>query len=382
VQVPVWIRGQESLTIVSPARHEMAMLGLGRSVGTGPDGITAEVIRAESFDAFQALTDEAIRGRIVLFDAPYEGYGRTVPYRVDAASVAARRGAVAVLVRSVGLDGMRTAHTGAMRYAEDADQIPAAAISTEDANQIARMLARGDTVRAQLHMDARTLEDRTSHNVVGEIRGSTRADEVIVVGGHIDSWDVGQGAQDDGVGCLLAMEAVRLIHASDLRPARTLRVVLWTNEENGLRGGKAYALEHADDLDHFFAAMETDTGNGLISGFRFDLRAAALDDAATEAELTAARDRGLGLLESLAPLLAPLDAGSMLLSYSGADIGPLAEAGVPSIGVSHDTSEYFRIHHSDADTFDRINMADMQNNAAVLAIMLYALADMDASLRP
>lgn len=398
VSVPVWVRNEESAAIVSPTHHRLAMLGLGRSVGTGPEGIEAAVVRAASFDEFAALPDSAVAGRIVLFDAPYEGYGKTVVYRGSGASTAAKRGAVAVLVRSVGLDGLRTPHTGALRYAEDAPMIPAAAVSFEDANLIARMLARGDEVRVHLTMGAETLEDRTSYNVVGELPGRELPEEIVLVGGHIDSWDVGQGAQDDGTGCVLSMEAVRLMHELGLVPRRTLRVVLFTNEENGLRGGRAYAEAHADEVGRHVVAMESDTGNGLASGFRFDLReaalgpVAALTPATTEAStngeeghdplLEEARDRGLSILERVAPLLAPLGSGQMVLSYSGADIGPMVEAGVPGLGVDHDTSEYFRIHHTEADTFDRIDLRDLQTNAATMAIMLYALAETDLSLRP
>lgn len=382
IEVPVWVRNAESLSILDPAFHRVAMLGLGRSVGTGPDGIQAEVVRVANFDELAALPDDSVAGRIVLFDAPYEGYGTTVPYRADGPSAAAKRGAVAALVRSVGVDGLRTPHTGALHYAEDAPQIPAAAISYEDANQIHRMLARGDKVRVDLRMNAVTLKDRGSFNVVGEVPGSDLADEVVIVGGHIDSWDVGQGAQDDGVGCLLSMEAVRLIHALDLHPRRTLRVVLWTNEENGLRGGDGYALAHADETGEIFAAMESDTGNGLASGFRFDLRASALPEGATDAQLESAQARGVELLDQVSGWLEPLGAGKMVASHSGADAGALAESGVPGLGVQHDSTEYFRIHHTEADAFDLIRLPDMQKNAAAMAIMLYALTESDISLRP
>jgi carboxypeptidase Q len=382
VQVPVWVRNDESATILEPARHELSILGLGGSIGTGPEGITAQVVRVANFDELDALEDQAIAGRIVLFDAHWENYGTTVEYRGRGASRAAARGAVAALVRSVGPDGMRTPHTGGLRYADDAPQIPAAAVSFEDANQIARMIQRGDEVTVHLSMGAETREDALSYNVVGEIPGTDLADEIVVVGGHIDSWDAGQGAQDDGVGCLLSMEAVRLIHELDLKPRRTLRVVLWTNEENGLRGGRAYARDHAGEVDRHFAAMESDTGNGLADGFRFDLRAAAVGPDATEEDLEAARARAKDFLEQVSALLEPLGSQRVQLAYGGADIGPLAEAGVPALGVNHDTTEYFRIHHTEADTFDRIDLRDMQTNAATMAIMLFALAEMDASLRP
>jgi carboxypeptidase Q len=334
VQVPVWVRNEESLEIIAPAHHDLALLGLGRSVGTGPDGMTADVVRVTSFEDLAARPDAAIAGKIVLFDVPFDGYGKTVRYRGSGPSAAARRGAVAALVRSVGPDGMRTPHTGALRYADDAPQIPAAAISFEDANQIARMLQRGDDVTVRLIMGSETLEDGTSYNVVGEIPGTDLADEIVVVGGHIDSWDVGQGAQDDGAGCLLSMEAVRLIADLGLQPRRTLRVVLWTNEENGLRGGEAYASQHGDEIDRHFAAMESDTGNGLADGFRFDLRSGALGDGATEADLEAARARGKAILEEVSGWLEPLGSDRVHLSYGGADIGPLAEAGVPALGES------------------------------------------------
>jgi carboxypeptidase Q len=384
VEVPVWVRNEESLEILTPAYHRLAMLGLGRSVGTTAEGITAAVTRVSSFEELDALPDESIAGRIVLFDAHFEGYGETVRYRSGGASAAALRGAVAVLIRSVGLDGMRTPHTGALRYADDAPRIPAAAISYEDANLITRMIERDDEVRVHLRMGAETREDTISHNLIGELRGHELPDEFVVVGGHIDSWDVGQGAQDDGVGCILSMEAVRLIHELALQPRRTLRVVLWTNEENGLRGGRAYAADHADEASQHFAAMESDMGNGRISGFRFDLREAALNGngESDEEALEAARQAGLQILEEFARLLAPLDASELILAGSGADIGPLATAGVPALGVHHDAADYFRIHHTGSDTFDRINAADLRSNAAVMAIMLYALAEMDASLRP
>jgi carboxypeptidase Q len=248
VMVPVWIRGEESLELTSPMQYDIAMLGLGGSIGTPAEGIEAQVVVVESFDDLDARPDEAITGRIVLFDVPYQGYGRTVPYRSRGAIAAARKGAVALLVRSIGPNGMRLPHTGTMVYDESVPRIPAAAVSSEDAMMMRRMQDRGDRIVARLKMQARTEPDRLSHNVVGELVGRELPEEVVVIGGHIDSWDVGQGAQDDGVGCMISLAAAELMLRSGLVPRRTIRVVFWTNEENGLRGGEAYRDRHADSL--------------------------------------------------------------------------------------------------------------------------------------
>ncbi len=386
VAVPTWVRGHESLALVEPSRQRMAMLGLGGSVGTGGEPLRAPVVRVTSFEELDALADEAIRGRAVLFDVPYRGYGQTVRYRVSGASAAAARGAVAALVRSVGLDGLRTAHTGALHYDEAKPRIPAAAISVEDASQLARLIAGGRTPAIELRMEAKTLEDRTSHNLLAEVVGRERPEEIVVIGGHIDSWDVGQGAQDDGVGCVLAVEAAHLMESLGLRPRRTLRVVLWTNEENGLRGARTYAQEHAAELPDHVAAVESDSGNGAVLGFRFDLRTAALgaqasgDDA--EARLEAVREQGRQRLTRWLTPLAQTGADSVFIAGSGADVGPLAEAGVPAIGLHHDTTEYFRIHHTEADTFDRIDPDDLRANLAAMVVLAWTLAEAEGTLRP
>jgi carboxypeptidase Q len=342
------------------------------------------VVVVESFDDLDARPDEAITGRIVLFDVPYQGYGRTVPYRSRGAIAAARKGAVALLVRSIGPNGMRLPHTGTMVYDESVPRIPAAAVSSEDAMMMRRMQDRGDRIVARLKMQARTEPDRLSHHVVGELVGRELPEEVVVIGGHIDSWDVGQGAQDDGVGCMISLAAAELMLRSGLVPRRTIRVVFWTNEENGLRGGEAYRDRHADSLDRHVAAIESDSGNGAVMGFRFDLRAAALGptDGANDAALESARTRGLELLRPIAGLLASTGADSVFVAGGGADIGPIAELGVPCLGLHHDTSEYFMIHHTAADTFDRIDPRTLQRNVAAMAVMAWALAEMPGSLRP
>src|SRR5260221_4796519 len=236
VKVPRWVRGSESAEIVERARHPMVMLGLGDSVGTGatPEGVQAEVVVVRGFEELDSKADR-VRGRIVLFNVPYTNYGETVRYRSQGPSRAGRHGAVAVLVRAVGPPGLRTPHTGALQYATDAPKIPAAAIATEDADLLQRMADRGSRIVVRLKMDAHFEADATSANVIGEIRGREKPDEVVVVSGHLDSWDVGAGATDDGGGCVVTWGALRIMKKLNLRPRRTVRLVLWTNAENGGR---------------------------------------------------------------------------------------------------------------------------------------------------
>lgn len=378
VLVPVWVRNEESAWIVSPARHELSILGLGRSVGTPEGGITAEVVVVKDFDELAALPDDAIAGRIVVYNAVYEGYGATVPYRSRGPSEAARRGAVAALVRSIGPMSYDTPHTGALRYAEDAPQIPAAAITIENATQLERMQDRGDHIQVHLEMGAQTLEDAVSYNVIGEIVGSELPQEIVVVSGHIDSWDVGQGAQDDGGGCMISMEALALMKRTGLRPRRTVRVVLFTNEENGLRGGTAYRDQHLDALEHHVAAIESDSGTALADGFRVEIREDAYpgEDDGAAAWLEENRSTAVRRLQEISPLLTPLGSGRFFPAGSGADIGPIVKEGVLGLGMNHDSRPYFEIHHTRADTFDKVKRDEFEKNLAILAITAFVLADM------
>ncbi len=385
VQVPVWIRGDESLTLLEPMELDVPMLGLGMSVGTPPGGLTGEVVVVEDFDELEAMSVSEVSGRIVLFDAPYRGYGRTVPYRTQGAIAAAQRGAIAALVRSIGPPGLRTPHTGTMRYRDDTARIPAAAIATEDSDMIARLDASGRRVVVRLEMEARNAPDGLSHNLIAEVVGREKPEEVVVIGGHIDSWDVGTGAQDDGVGCLIAVDAARLMLETGLIPRRTVRVVLWTNEENGLRGARAYRDDHADELDRHVAAIESDSGNGIVQGFRFDFRPPVMGFETAEEggeAFEAGRDRMMAMARDIAGLLETTGADSVFAAGSGADVGPLAARGVPALGLHHDTSDYFVIHHTEADTFDKIVLEDMQKNTAAMAVMAWVLAEMEGTLRP
>ena len=359
VMVPRWIRGQESAEITSPERGPLAVLGLGGTVATPPAGIDAEVLIATSFDDLRAKQADA-RGRIVLFDVPYTTYSETVTYRTGGARAAAQYGAVAVLVRAVGPMGLRTPHTGSVQYAAGQPQLPAAAIAGEDANRIVRMHGRGRPVRVRLVTSGRTEPDSPSFNVVGEIVGREKPDEIVLVGGHIDSWDVGTGASDDGVGCIVTWEAVRLMKTLGIRPRRTVRVVLWTNEENGLRGANAYAQRYqATAAQHVFA-LESDSGVFAPALLGFSGSAAARN-----------------VMQQIGTLVQPLGFPEIGPGGGGADIGPIAQAGnVPTMAYLGDASRYFVIHHTAADTIERIAPEEVTRAAAAIAVITYAVAEM------
>jgi len=358
VMVPRWVRGRESATLLAPRETELHMLGLGGSIGTPAEGIEAEVLVVGSFDELQRRAAEA-RGRIVLFDVPFTTYGETVQYRGTGAIAAARAGAVASLIRSVGPFGMQTPHTGGMRYADSVRQIPAAALSMEDAMMLRRMQERGDRPRVRLRMEAHTLPDAPSRNVVAEIRGRELPDEVVVIGGHIDSWDITPGAMDDAGGCVAAWEAVRLMKALGLRPRRTVRVVLWTNEENGLRGGNAYRDAHRAELANHVLAIESDAGVFAPQGFGFTGTDAAFD-----------------LVRRIGGLLEPIGADSVRRGGGGADIGPIMALGVPGMGLEVEGSRYFWYHHTAADTPDKLDPRDVGRSVATLAVMAWVAAEM------
>jgi carboxypeptidase Q len=300
----------------------------------------------------------------VLFNVPYTSYGETVQFRSAGASMAARHGAVASLVRSVGPMGLRTPHTGGMNYANEVAKIPTAAITAEDANRIQRLVNRGVKVRLRLKMEAKFEADVESFNVVGEIKGSEKPEEIVLVGGHFDSWDPGTGASDDGVGCVVTWEAARLMKKLNIRPKRTVRVVLFTNEENGTRGGTGYRDQHASEASNHIMAVESDSGVFAPARLGF-----------TGSE--AARK----IVNEIATLLAPLGMTEISGGGGGADIGPISALGkVPMMAYSGDSNKYFTIHHTPADTVDRIDPQEVAKAAASLATMIYIVADMPQSL--
>jgi carboxypeptidase Q len=374
--VPAWVRGDEHAEMVEPGPQKLAMVGLGRSVGTPAGGITAEVVAVSSFGELDSLPAEAVRGRIVLYDVPFRNYGETVRYRGQGANRAARRGAVASLVRSIGPVSLRTPHTGALgNYVDSIPKIPAAAVTIEDATMMHRLLQRGEKVRVHLEMGAENRPDALSHNVIGEIRGRERPDEVVVVGGHIDSWDVGAGAQDDGGGCVIAMESLRLMKRLGIKPRRTVRVVLWTNEENGTRGANAYADSLGALIGHHVAAIETDGGVERVTGFDIGVNRFGTDS--TDTVRTAA---AIAKLQPIMPLLAGLGADRLGPGGGGADIGPLMKKGVLGLGHRTTMEHYFDWHHTPADMLDKVDPIALRKNVAALAVMVYALAEMPERL--
>jgi carboxypeptidase Q len=369
VMVPHWIRGTEEITLVTPVTRRLEGLALGMSVSTPPEGITGEVVEVDSLDALQAL-GEKVRGRIVLFDQAIwrdpdgEGYGHISPLRHAGPSAAARQGAIGTLIRSLGTLDARLPHTGTLSYEEDAPKIPAAAISAEDALHLHRLLAAGETVRVRMLLDCRTLADAPSANVVGEWRGREQPDEIVLLGAHLDSWDVGAGAHDDGAGVVMVLEAIHLLKTLDLHPRRTLRAVLFMNEENGVRGGKGYAADHAAELPRHVAAIESDRGAGPPLGFS-----------------VAAGPGGADSVRGFAQGLAAIGAAAITEGGDGGvDISRMRAAGVPLLGLRSDMSGYFDWHHTRADTLDKIDRASLADGVVALAVMAYALAESDPPL--
>ncbi len=353
VTVPVWDRGEESLVMTAPYAAELAMLGLGGSVGTA--GIEAPVVVVKSFDEL----GPQVAGKIVLYDSPMDlgtpqilRYGTAVAYRSQGATRAARHGAVAALVRSVTTRSLYTPHTGGMRYAPDVPPIPTASVTVEDAERIARLTTAGTEVRVKLAMGARRLPDAPSANVLAELPGAT--DEIVLIGAHIDSWDVGTGAQDDGAGVVHVIEAMRHLNALGVTPRRTIRAVLFTNEEFGLAGGEAYDAAHG--TERHVAAVESDLGAGRPLGWTASGRTGDLDWLNAALDPTGLRVLGPG---------------------GGADIGPLGERGVLVIGLSPDDERYFDIHHTEADTVDKIDPTALAEGVGQLAALAWRLANTD-----
>ncbi|HXT14052.1 MAG TPA: M20/M25/M40 family metallo-hydrolase [Gemmatimonadaceae bacterium] len=367
--VPHWVRGDESAELVSPRSVPLHMLGLGMSVGTPAGGITAPVLVVDSFEDLERHASEA-KGKIVLFDHPFppdkpglDGYREAVVYRGGAPAAAAKAGAVATFIRSISSFSIQNPHTGSTRYDSTVAKIPAAAISIEDAEMLHRMQRHGERLIVTLKMGAHQLPDAPSRNAVAELRGSERPDEVVVLGGHIDSWDVGEGAMDDGGCSVAAWEAVRLMKELGIRPKRTVRVVLWTNEENGGRGGRAYRDAHAAELAKHDVAMECDNGVFRPNGVRFQGTAA-----------------GLAFMKPVGALLERIGATRVIEGEGEADVGPILQRGVPGLSLDVDDTKYFWYHHSWGDMMTVIDRADFQKCIATMAVFAYALADLDQTV--
>lgn len=376
VMVPHWVRGREEAALVEADGSERGLhiIGLGGTVSTPAAGVTAKVVVVTSWDDLEARAAD-VKGAIVLYNVPlpawdasrgFSGYGEVAPYRSQGPSRAAKLGAVGVLMRSVTATSLSTPHTGAMRYADDVPKIAAAAITTEDADLIARRVAAGPT-QVRLRLESQQLPDVPSANVIAEIRGRELPDEVVLIGAHIDSWDVGQGAHDDGAGCVMMMQALTTLRTLGLQPRRTIRVVLFTNEENGLRGGRGYAKDHASEVANTVLALEADSGGFAPVGFGVELA-----DGADPARSQLIRTR----IGAIADLLRPLAPMRVIEGHSGADISPLVEAGVPGVGLIVDSATYFDIHHTSADTLDKVDPDDLAQATAAVAVFAYIVADL------
>ena len=381
LMVPHWVRGVETGELVqfngqAPNTTQKVMLtALGGSVATSPGGLTAEVVVVENFEQLQALGRERVAGKIVLYNVRFNkemaaqgfagnAYGQAVAYRGAGASEAARLGAAASLVRSVGGADYRLPHTGSLRYLEDAPRIPAAAVTAEDADLIAYLATQG-AVRMRLTLTPQTLPDAPSFNVIADLKGTEHPEQVIIVSGHLDSWDLGTGAIDDAAGVAVAMQVAQLCKQLNLRPRRTIRVIAWMNEENGLVGGRTYAANRASEIANHVAAIESDLGAGHPVGVSGHMNAKALE-----------------MLRPLSGVLQSSGAGIIRRSENaeGADVSPLDAAGVPTFAPIQDSRTYFNYHHTAADTLDKVVPRELAENAAVIAVLAYALANLPEPL--
>lgn len=365
VMVPNWKRGAESAHLMLPRKMPLRIIGLGGTAPTPEAGIRAEVIVVANRDELTARAAE-VKDRIVLFNAIMpaydrekgDGYDAVYPYRSSGADWAAEFGAKAVLVRSLTTRSLSTPHTGGVSY-KGTTKLPAAAITTEDAELLARLSKRGP-VEVELKLASEFGPDVESGNVIAELVGREKPEEIVVIGAHIDSWDIGGGAHDDGGGCVIMMEALTLLREMGLTPRRTIRLVLWTNEENGLRGGFAYAKDHAAELSNHVVAMESDGGVFAPRGFLVEGK------------------RGLAHAKQVADLLTPVRAMEAKEGFSGADLIPMIKsAGVLGVGHWVEGQHYFDLHHTEADTIDKVDPQELADNVATVAVFAYIAAEME-----
>jgi carboxypeptidase Q len=363
VRVPCWVRGPASLDLLAPRAESLHLTALGGSVATPPEGIVADLLVVRDF---QELTNRAAeaKDKLVLFNFPFTSYGAGLPYRSRGAIEAAKVGAIGSLIRSLTPFSMQTPHTGMMRYEEGVRRIPHAALSVEDALLLQRWQDRGERIRLRFKLAAETRPEVASRNLIAEFTGREIPDEFVVVGGHSDSWDLSPGAMDDAGGCLAAWEAIRLLRELELRPRRTVRVVLWVNEENGLRGARAYRANHLAELPGHILAIESDIGVFRPEGFSFG---------------------GTGRLRAVATgitgLLGATGATRILPGGGGADTMPLQAEGVPTMELQTEGEKYFWYHHTAADTVDKLDRQDFNRCVASLAVMAYIVADWPENLR-
>ena len=366
--MPYWERGIETASIVSPNPQQLYITSLGGSVATPEGGVEAEIAYFPTFEDLKNAPEGGLDGKIVFISGRMKkapdgaGYGPANQKRRQGATEAAKRGAIAVVIRSVGTDSHRFPHTGMMRYAEDVKKIPIAALSAPDADQLERTLSRGGKVTLKMEMTPSWLGDRQSGNVLGEIVGSEKPDEIVLVGGHLDSWDLGTGAIDDGAGIGISAGAAQVIIESGLKPKRTLRVVAFGAEEVGLLGGFAYVKAHKDtDLDNHVLATESDFGAGPAYEVKSGVKSG--EDVLKE------MGQAMGLPFSGLP------------TNGGPDIGPMSREGVPTMRWQQDGTDYFDLHHTPDDTFDKIDKDEIQQNVAAFATMMWMASEADTNFR-
>jgi Zn-dependent M28 family amino/carboxypeptidase len=366
-----WARGIETAEVTAPSPQPLVITALGGSVATPPEGLEAEIVLFKNYYELLAAPAGSLKGKIAVVTQPMtrtqdgSGYGFANKIRSAGPAEAARRGAVGYLLRSLATDNNRIAHTGGTHYAEDAPKIPAAALSVPDAEQLERLVALGEPVRVRMILTPRDLGPVTSQNVIAELTGRQQPSEMVLLGAHLDSWDLGTGAIDDGAGVAIVMAATKLIHDLPQRPRRTIRVVLFGSEETGLWGGNAYAKTHAAELDHYVLVAEPDLGQGPI--YRFQTGVADPDEASLKR-----------IREALAPLgVLPGDNNS----HGSSDVEPLAEAHVPAVTLDMDATDYFDLHHTANDTLDKIRPERINQSTAVYAVFTYLAAELNGDYR-
>lgn len=361
VSFPSWKRGVEKAEIVAPFPQQLNITALGNSVATPANGVEAEVVQFASLQELIAAAPERVRGKIVFINHRMQSaneYGMVVAGRSRGASEAARKGAVAMVIRSVGTDSHRIPHTGVMSYDEGVQKIPAAAMSNPDADLLVRMIKRGKPVRIHLDIGAIPGETMTSYNVIGEISGTELPNEYVLIGGHLDSWDLGTGAIDDGAGCAITMAAAEYLQRQGLKPRRSIRVVLFANEEQGLFGGKAYLQAHQAQIAQIQAAAEADLGQGPVTKISSFVRPEAF-----------------AIVKQIQTVLQPLgiESGDNN-AFPGPDMGDLRNAGAASFGLALKSDDYFNLHHTPDDTFDKIEPARINQSAAAYATFVWMAA--------
>ncbi|XP_059059997.1 carboxypeptidase Q-like [Achroia grisella] len=363
VKVPHWSRGEEKLTMLEPRVKNIAILGLGMSVPTPPEGITAEVIIIRNFTELENIEEDTIKGKIVLYDPVFTTYGKTVKYRSQGATKAAAKGAVASLVRSIAPFSINSPHTGMQTYGKNVTKIPTAAITLEDADLIRRIITRGEKVILKLEMTS-TYDDKISRNTIIDLKGRDRPDSLVIVSGHIDSWDVGQGAMDDGGGLFISWAAPVILKRLSLRPKRTIRSIFWTAEELGLVGAKAYEEQHRNDSYNINFIMESDEGTFAPLGLA-----------------VAGNQEARCIIAEILKLFESISASTLIEDDSpGSDITLITSIGVPGASLYNENSEYFWYHHTEGDTMNVLDEHELDLGTAFWTAVAYIIADISVDI--